>query len=90
MDFDSLKNYHRCVSYYDKDIVKTMGEFELVDFELEYLRKLVRAPETDPFLLNYYILNEEQVETLNILYDFEYVPSRYGYVLECYWLIKQI
>ena len=70
--------------------MKTIGEYELRDFDLEYLRRLVSAPDSDPYLLDYYELDEEQVDILKEKYDFEFKPDVYAYVLYCYWQRKEV
>ena len=84
MPYPAELKLFRCISYYEKEIGIWMGDHEFEGIDLDFLKALVDAPDTDPDLRLGYPLNENQAEVLKELIDLEFEFRFYDFFLHSF------
>ena len=82
MPYPTELNLFRCIAYYEKEIGIHMGQYDFEGMDVDFLKTLVNAPDTDPSLHLAYPINEDQAEVLKGMLDIEFEFRFFDYYLE--------
>jgi len=90
MPYPTELKLFRCISYYEKEIGIWMGDHVFDGIDLDFLKSLVDAPDTDPDLRLGYPINKEQAKILKELTGVEFEFRFYDYFLHSFNRVVEI
>ncbi|GAB4043111.1 DUF7683 domain-containing protein [Spirosoma litoris] len=74
----------RLISWYDKGNDELIGEINVDQIPITYLRKLFNPPGKDPLLYNPYTIRQYQANRLVEWVTIDFKLDKYSYHLECF------
>ncbi len=74
----------RYISFYDKKGENHIGDFNIDNLDLDFLKLLFNPPEKDPLLYDVYEIDEKLSLKLQEKVDFTFDFDKYDYFLECF------